>query len=193
MLPAADSVGAMAFPTAAELSELLAPAVADFGLDLENVKATPAGKKSVIAVAVDADERPDLDRLEEVSKRLSDLLDAAEERGELRLGAGYTLQVTTPGIDTPLTAPRHWRRNRHRLVELTAEGETPQTWRIGPLDAAEETVALVGADLSVRLLKVADSPRAVVQVEFSSAPEQETELTGADFESLNTVTRKDDK
>ncbi|HKM24546.1 MAG TPA: ribosome maturation factor RimP, partial [Corynebacterium sp.] len=113
----------MAFPGEAELVTLITPVTESCGLDIEGVKVTRAGRKSVVGIFVDSDIRPDLDLLEQVSQEVSMLLDAAEERGEVNLGAGYTLEVSTPGVDAPLTLPRHWRRNRGRLVELMEDGQ----------------------------------------------------------------------
>lgn len=169
----------MAFPTAEQLTELIAPAVD--GLDVEDIRVTRAGKKSVIAIHLDADDRPDLDRLEVVSKDISELLDAAEDRGDASFGAGYTLEVSTPGVDLPLTAPRHWRRNRHRLVSLGEQG----TWRIGALSPDETSVVLVRTvkkDRQMRILELAEEVPAVVEIEFATTPEAETELTGLDFD-----------
>lgn len=184
----------MAFPGVDELTELIAPAAAAHGLDVEGVTVTRAGKKSVVAIKLDADARPDLDLLELVSQEVSALLDAAEDRGEVNFGAGYTLEVSTPGVGTPLTAPRHWRRNRHRLVQLTEEGQKSQ-WRIGALNDAETSVILVttrGRKTVVRELELTDSVRAVVEVEFAEPPAAETELTGQEYDTA-TQWREEDK
>lgn len=174
----------MAFPTAQQLTEFLREPIARMGLELETVTTTPAGKKSKVEVAVDADERPGVDQLEACSNKVSELLDDAEEAGTFRFGAGYTLQITTRGVDQPLTGARHWRRNRGRLVEISGADGTVEHWRIGPLDDAEETVALVHGENAVSLRRIADIDRAVVQVEFAPAPAQEVERAAADFAAL---------
>jgi ribosome maturation factor RimP len=83
------------------------------GYDLEDVVVTSAGRRSVVRVVVDRDGGIDLDAVAEVSRAVSDALDAADAFGE----SAYTLEVTSPGVDRPLTEPRHWRRNIGRLVE----------------------------------------------------------------------------
>lgn len=178
----------MAFPRAEELHDFLLTPVAELGLELEQVSARPAGKKSVVEVTVDADERPGLDTLEEVSRRLSELLDAAEAEGTFRFGAGYTLQVSTPGVDAPLRQARHWRRNRGRLVEISGAGRAPETWRIGPLNEDETVVALVGPHGTITSCPIAEVPRAVVQVEFSCPPQAEVDATRQDFSTLTSRT-----
>ena len=85
------------------------------GLDLEAVELTPAGRRRVLRVAVDKDGGVTLDDVAEATKEVSRLLDASDVMGE----QPYTLEVTSPGIDRPLTLPRHWRRNAGRLVKVT--------------------------------------------------------------------------
>ncbi|WP_027004113.1 ribosome maturation factor RimP [Corynebacterium halotolerans] len=175
----------MAFPGVDELTDLITPATSSHGLDIEGIKITRAGRKSVVAIKLDADARPDLDLLELVSQEISTLLDAAEERGEANFGAGYTLEVSTPGVDLPLTAPRHWRRNRHRLVQLTEDGQKSQ-WRIGALNEEQTAVILVTTrkkDLVVRELEFTNPVHAVVEVEFAKPPAAETELTGLEYDT----------
>ncbi|GAA4157183.1 hypothetical protein GCM10022416_58660 [Actinomadura keratinilytica] len=104
----------------AQLTRVLAPAVADAGFDLEEVDVRPAGRRRLVRVVVDADGGVSLDDVAELSRRASDLLDEHDV-----MGAGpYVLEVTSPGVDRPLTEPRHWRRARGRLVvaPLTAGG-----------------------------------------------------------------------
>ena len=85
------------------------------------------------------------------------------------LGGAYTLEVTRPGIDRPLTKPRHWRRARLRKVAVR-QGEDSYIARVG--DADEVGVALlVGKD--IRHVKYQDIEHAVVEVEFSEPPAAE--------------------
>jgi ribosome maturation factor RimP len=101
------------------LVTLLTPVVSERGLDLEDVAVTPAGKRRLLRVVVDQDGGVGLDTVAEVSTAVSAVLDETDAMG----GTPYVLEVTSPGVDRPLTAPRHWRRNRTRLVRVaTAEG-----------------------------------------------------------------------
>jgi len=81
-------------------------------IDLEAVKVTSAGRRVVLRIVVDADGGVSLDDIAEVSREVSAKLDANNAMGE----APYTLEVTSPGVDRPLTQPRHWRRATGRLV-----------------------------------------------------------------------------
>ena len=175
----------MAFPSPEELRDRIAPVAAAHGMDVEDVRTTKAGAKSQVIVALDSDSRPTLDELEVVSQELSALFDASEDAGELNFGAGYTLEVTTPGVDLPLTAPRHWRRARGRLV---AVGDA--TYRVGALDEDETRVVLVedGAKSpQVRVRPVSELSGAVVEVEFNQPPKAEVELAELTFEEASAL------
>lgn len=173
----------MAFPSTEELTRLIAPVAEKHGMDLEDLRTVKAGKKSQVVVALDSDSRPTLDELEVVSQELSSLFDDLENAGEINFGAGYTLEVTTPGVDLPLTEPRHWRRNRGRLVEV--EGKA---YRLGALSDDENEIVLVegGAKTpKVFVRPVSEMPKSVVEVEFNAAPAAEVERAELSFEEAS--------
>lgn len=175
----------MAFPTSRELETLIEPLTQRHKMDIEHIKAVKAGKKSQIVIALDADSRPTLDELQVVSNEIGELLDAEEENGAFSFGAGYTLEVTTPGVDLPLTAPRHWRRNRGRLVKVNDTNGQSSTWRIGAMNPEETKVVLIEAGKktpSVQILEVSEMPKSVVEIEFNAPPAAERELSEATFE-----------
>ena len=68
---------------------------------------TPAGKRRILRIAVDKDGGVTLDDVAEATREISRVLDASDAMGE----QPYTLEVTSRGVDRPLTLPRHWRRN----------------------------------------------------------------------------------
>ncbi|KQB86600.1 ribosome maturation factor RimP [Corynebacterium lowii] len=170
----------MPFPSAEQITDLARSIVEAHGHPIEGVRINRAGKKSLVGVMVDADS----DTLEAISGELSALFDAAEAAGDLNFGPGYTLEVSTPGVDTPLTAPRHWKRNRNRMVEVKVGDET-LTGRIGALSEDENAVILVrkeGKTLRVEELRLEQELTAVVQIEFAQPPVEQTALTGMTFE-----------
>ena len=132
----------------------LLPVVTAAGFDLEDVAVSAAGRRNVIRVIVDRDGGIDLDAVAEVSRVVSDALDATDVTGP----AAYTLEVTSPGVDRPLTEPRHWRRAVGRLVVAGAT-----TGRI--VDADDENVTL-DVNGSEQVVPYADLPAGRVQVEF---------------------------
>ncbi len=105
-----------------EIAAKLAGPIARQGLFLESVKVGQAGRRKIVRVVVDLPEGPggvSSDALTDVSREISAVLDDAD----LIRGA-YTLEVTTPGTDRPLTEPRHFSRAVGRLVTVTtADGE----------------------------------------------------------------------
>ena len=161
--------------SAARLTELVRPAVTAAGYDLEDLAVSAAGRRSVVRVVVDQDGGVTLDDVADISRALGDALDAADLAEPGLLGPSYVLEVSSPGVDRPLTAPRHWRRSVGRLVTVTLMGGAEATGRV--LSADEATVVL-DVDGTERALPYAELVRGSVQVEFSRkgepAPDEDT-------------------
>jgi ribosome maturation factor RimP len=154
----------------ARLVQLLTPAVAATGHDLEDLTVSPAGKRRVVRVLVDnaAGGGITLDDVAQVSRVISDVLDAAEEDEPELLGGAYVLEVSSPGVDRPLTLPRHWVRNVSRLVKATlADSEIV----IGRVQSADDLEVTLDVDGTARILPLAQVVTAHVQVEFSRTAE----------------------
>ena len=117
----AGTARAGAAADAQRLAGLLEPAVTALGLDLEGIRVTSAGRRRLVRVVVDGDGGVSLDDIEQVSRELSVVLDQAAAMGE----APYTLEVSSPGVDRPLTEPRHWRRAVGRLVTAPLAAQPP--------------------------------------------------------------------
>jgi ribosome maturation factor RimP len=140
-------------------AELVDPLRA-MALDVEAVEVTPAGKRRVLRVAVDKDGGVTLDDVADATREVSRVLDESDVMGEMP----YTLEVTSRGVDRPLTLPRHWRRNVDRLVKVTLTEGTVLTGRVTGSD--QDTVTL-DVDGQVREVPLADVAKALVQVEFN--------------------------
>ena len=140
-------------------AELIDPLSA-LGLDVEAVEITPAGKRRVLRVAVDKDGGVNLDDIAEATREVSSTLDASDVMGE----HPYTLEVTSRGVDRPLTLPRHWRRNVDRLVKVTTtEGDTLE----GRIATSDDGAACIDVAGTIREIAYADIVRALVQIEFN--------------------------
>jgi ribosome maturation factor RimP len=126
---------------AERIVSLLEPAVAAMGMDLENVKISAAGRRRLLRIVVDADGGVSLDDMALVSRELSATLDRAAAMGE----AAYTLEVSSPGVDRPLTEPKHWRRAVGRLVSVPLRSQTESS---ATAPVATVTGRVVGADSS---------------------------------------------
>lgn len=142
------------------LAEVLTEPLAASGLDLEAIELTPAGRRRLLRVAVDKDGGVTMDEIAEATKQVSRLLDASDVMGE----HPYTLEVTSPGIDRPLTHPRHWRRNHRRLVKVTTTDGSTVTGRVVGSDEHSATLDVGGTEQAVRF---ADVAKARIQVEFN--------------------------
>jgi len=129
-------------------------------LDLETVEITPAGKRRILRVSVDKDGGVTLDEVAEATREVSRVLDGSDVMGE----QPYTLEVTSRGVDKPLTLPRHWRRNQSRLVEVRLDGGETVTGRIATSDDA---AVCLDVDGTIREIPYADVAKALVQIEFN--------------------------
>lgn len=166
MPPATAGAAASADRAREHLLQLLEPVVTAAGFDLEDVSVTSAGRRSLVRVTVDADGGIDLDAVAAVSRLVSDALDAdTQNPGSPRaLGGAYVLEVSSPGVDRPLTEPRHWRRAAGRLVKVDVAGRSV-TGRIAGVDDAGVTLELEGG--GTRAAAFAELGRGKVQVEFN--------------------------
>jgi ribosome maturation factor RimP len=154
-----------------KLAGLIEPVVAAAGMDLESVRVTVAGKRRLVRIVVDSDHGVSLDDTADVSREISTLLDASNALGE----APYTLEVSSPGVDRPLTEPRHWRRARGRLVRVKVTGEGPVEGRVLAADTDGVTLDTVlnGRASGERRFPYADLGAGSVQVEFGRIPDAE--------------------
>ncbi|MEJ2889926.1 ribosome maturation factor RimP [Actinomycetospora aeridis] len=171
------------------------------GFVLDDLEVRPAGRRQVVRVVVDTAEvpgphdppapGPDLDAVAGVSRELSQAFDAMDEGG----GPGgtdtpageYTLEVTTPGTDRPLTRPHHWRRAWLRRAAVTRTDGSTLSARVGPVGAPQEPADGRDGGVTVTLAEgtprgpvlhhvpLAEVARAVVEVEFKPAPPSEVE------------------
>ena len=150
-------------PDAGRLRSLLEPVVHAMNMDLEDLRVTTAGRRRVLRVIVDADGGVSLDDIALASRELSLRLDRADEMGE----QPYTLEVSSPGVDRPLTKPRHWRRNIGRLVVVRRpEGAAGQPIE-GRIAATSDSGVILERDGVTREYSYADLGPGRVQVEFS--------------------------
>lgn len=148
------------------LEPVVRDAVARAGFELEELEVARAGRRRLVRVTVDAEDGVGLDDITTVSRAVSAVLD---EHDHMLAGA-YTLEVTSPGVDRPLTQPRHWRRNRLRLVRVRRTDGAEVVGRVGDCD--DEGVTLL-ADGALRRMRYADVARAVVELEFNQPPAAE--------------------
>ena len=158
----------------ADLRGVLEPIVTAAGFELDTLDVRTAGRRHTIRLVVDSEAGVGLDAIARLSRAASDELDAHEHL----VGGSYTLEVTSPGVDRPLTTPRHWRRAHLRLVAVrprpgTPRGDEPFQGRVGA--AGEESVTLL-VEGALREVRYADVGHAAVEVEFAPPPAQDLAL-----------------
>ena len=142
-------------PLNEEISAAIRPIIEATGNYLEELSITSAGKVKILTVIIDSDTHLNLDQVTAVTKEISEIIEALEGLGD----GAFTLEVTSPGLDRPLTKPRHWRKNLDRLVKIIITSGQEITGRIG--EATETTVLVDSQKVSYEDIK-----RAVLEVEF---------------------------
>jgi ribosome maturation factor RimP len=147
----------------ARVRQVIEPVVSAAGYDLEDLSVSRAGRRHLVRVLVDTDGGINLDDVAVVSREISAALDEAEERGGEVLAGEYQLEVGSPGVDRPLTLPRHWRRNRGRLVAVN--GLT------GRVVDADDAGVVLDVDGVARELTFAELGPGRVQIEFKRLDE----------------------
>jgi ribosome maturation factor RimP len=146
------------------LAGLIQPVVTAAGMDVESVRGSVVGKRRLLRIVVDSDHGVSLDDAAEVSRQISALLDASDVMGEIP----YTLEVSSPGVDRPLTEPRHWRRAARRLVKVKVPGEGSV---VGRVLAADDNRVTLDVDGSKRELEYSALGPGAIQVEFGRLPD----------------------
>lgn len=138
-----------------EISAVITPALAKLEFYLEDITITSAGKRSMLTVIVDADNHLSLDQVTVATKAIGELVEGIQSLGD----TPFTLEVTSPGIDRPLTKPRHWRKNIDRLVKIVLQDGKEVKGRIK--DASE-----LSATVDQQVILFTDIKRATLEIEF---------------------------
>ncbi len=102
----------------ARITEIVEPEARALGFDLVRVRYYKGGEIGPLSDAEEHTlqimaERPDTGQLviedcAALSHRISDAIDALEEAGEVLIADAYRLEVSSPGIDRPLTRPKDY-------------------------------------------------------------------------------------
>ncbi|WP_035794046.1 ribosome maturation factor RimP [Kitasatospora mediocidica] len=162
------------------LRVLLEPLAVQAGLDLEDVKVSQAGSRRQVQIDVDADGGVDLDAIAEFSRAVGQAMDESDVMGD----SAYVLEVGSPGVDRPLTEPRHWRRNVGRLVVATLADGSEITARVLETDedgALVEVQPVKGRGRAKeRRLAFAEVAKARIQVEFNRKDDEKLLADDAD-------------
>lgn len=169
-------------PSPRQVIELLDDEFGRAGYEIEDVRLDAATNPVRVAVTVDGDKPLDLDTVAELARIASQLLDNLPEAT-----APFLLEVSSPGVDRPLSSEKHFRRAQGRKVELDLADGDKVTGRIAGVfseDGAQILRLVVprGAKgaikWSVRECALTEIVKAVVQVDFSPPSQRELEMVG---------------
>jgi ribosome maturation factor RimP len=166
-------------PTQTQVFELLGEEFARAGYEIEDVVIDARARPPRITVIADGDTALDLDTIATLSRSASTLLDRLDS-----IADRYVLEVSSPGVERPLTSEKQFRRARGRKVELALSNGSQLTGRVG--ETRDDAIALVvrdGRNWAVREIPLAEIVKAVVQVEFSPPAQAELELATGVFAS----------
>jgi ribosome maturation factor RimP len=147
-----------------QISEHITPALHKAGYFLEDVNLVSPGQHRIVTVIVDGQSALNLDQVTVASKLVSELLDEATFMGE----TPFTLEVTSPGIDRPLTLPRHFAKNVDRLLKVTKSDGIVVTGRILSNTDSDVTLSVTEKkDVKEVVISLSDIKRAQVEIEFN--------------------------
>lgn len=147
-----------------QISELITPALQKAGYFLEDVNLVSPGQHRIVTVIVDGETGLNLDQVTVASKLVSELLDDTSFMGE----TPFTLEVTSPGIDRPLTLPRHFAKNVDRLLKVTKTDGLVITGRIRSNSENDVTLEVTEKkEVKEVVIALAEIKRAMVEIEFN--------------------------
>jgi len=138
-----------------QVAAAITPAIESLGFYLEDINITSAGKRSMLTVIVDGDSHLSLDQVTIATKAISEIVENLPTLGN----NPFTLEVTSPGLDRPLTKPRHWRKNQDRRIKIVLNDGKEIKGRIK--DSTETTVTV-----DEQIINFADIKRATLEIEF---------------------------
>ena len=138
-----------------DISAAITPALEALGFYLEDVTITSAGRRSMLTVIVDGDTHLSLDQVTSATKAIGEIVESIQSLGE----TPFTLEVTSPGLDRPLTKVRHWQKNINRLVKVVLLDGLEIKGRI-------KDVNEVSATIDEKNISYSDIKRATLEIEF---------------------------
>jgi ribosome maturation factor RimP len=138
-----------------DISAAITPALEALGFYLEDVTITSAGRRSMLTVIVDGDTHLSLDQVTSATKAIGEIVESVQSLGE----TPFTLEVTSPGLDRPLTKVRHWQKNINRLVKVVLLDGSEIKGRINDVNE-------VSAIVDEKNINYSDIKRATLEVEF---------------------------
>jgi len=138
-----------------QVAAVITPAIQALGFYVEDISITSAGRRSMLTVIVDGDTHLSLDQVTVATKAISEIVENLPTLGN----NPFTLEVTSPGLDRPLTKPRHWRKNKDRLIKIVLNDGKEITGRIK--ESTDDEVIV-----DEQKVAFVDIKRATLEIEF---------------------------
>ncbi|MEW4449826.1 ribosome maturation protein RimP [Qipengyuania sp. JC766] len=139
------------------LTEVIEPEAQALGFDLVRVKMMPSeagdGGQALQIMAEDpATGQLVIEQCAALSRRVSERIDALEEQGEVLVEGAYHLEVSSPGIDRPLTRPKDFDQwtGHEAKISLTEKVDGHRNLR-GKLDGVEGPMVAILDNRSGRI------------------------------------------
>ena len=154
--------------TAERLWGVIEPYVAAEGIELDDLEVLGHGAGTIVRVTVDGDETLSVDRIAELSRGISRLLDDDDP-----VSGSYTLEVSSPGLERRLRRPRHYEKSLGRDVKVKTKGPVAGSVNhAGELLEADDDGFVVGTEAGAHRIAYADvaSARTVFVWEKAAKP-----------------------
>ncbi len=135
-----------------KLSTLLEPVISEAGAELVELQFVQRKSSALLRVLVDKVGGISLDECAEISRRTAFLLETSDP-----IEGRYTLEVSSPGLDRPLTTAADFRRKIGEQVRLTVRrGEQvgDVTGEITKIDATQLTLSTADGERDFQLADV---------------------------------------
>lgn len=127
------------------LQELLEPVIEDLGYELVLLEFAPSTGSAMLRLFIDSEEGITLEDCETVSREVAGVMDVEDP-----ISSPYQLEVSSPGLDRPLTKPEHFQRfaGEEARIQLLAPRNGRKRF-VGRIEAATDAGVSLSTDLGI--------------------------------------------
>jgi ribosome maturation factor RimP len=153
-------------PVIARVREVIAPIAVDLGLDLYDIEQRGGMLRITLDTQAGSSDGVTLETLALASRLMSKQLDQDDP-----IPSGYTLEVTSPGVERPLRRPGHFQREVGKLVAVRLSNVDHDERRVqGIIVAADDDTVTVESAEGTRVIAYGDIDRARTVFEWGGQP-----------------------
>ena len=151
---------------AERLWDTLEPYLEAEGVELDDLDVRGRGNGRFVRVTVDAPGGIGVDRIAQLSRGVSRLLDEEDP-----VPGSYTLEVSSPGLERPLRRPGHFAKAVGREVDVRTSGPIEGSTRHkGVLDGVEDDELMVTVDGVSRRIPMTAVVKATTVFRWEKSP-----------------------